>query len=99
MPTLQEQINIATPGSTITLPDGSEHVGNFVIDKSLTLQGKARIVAPHVEPAIFIPPKTQGVTLRNLEVTASHSMIYDIVRIGTWQTTVLDEAPRDILID
>lgn len=109
MPTLQELINTATPGATISLPDGSEHVGNFVINKPLTITAnpanRARLVSapPAVganpEPVVTIPPGVNDVTLRGLEITSTVPKLFDLVRIGTWQTTDLALVPRNITID
>lgn len=114
MPTLQELINSAAPGATITLPDNSEHVGNFVISKSLTIVGGAgtRILAPpahsattHAMPAIEIKPGCGPVVLRrlNISVTAEVKSINDIIRYGgsdlaSGQTT-LDKCPQGLWLD
>lgn len=96
--TLQEQINIASAGATIALPDGSEHVGNFVINKPLTITGKAKLRSPNPDPAIFIPPKTGPVALNGPEVTQT-GMIYDLIRVGEWQTTALADVPAGLSIE
>jgi nitrous oxidase accessory protein NosD len=45
---LQEQINLANPGDTISIPDGERCIGNFIINKPLTIMGGAgsTIIAP-----------------------------------------------------
>lgn len=96
---LQMANNAAQPGDMLLPEDGATFICNCVFDKSLTVQGRARIVSPNADPAVFIPPKTRDVTLRGLEITASGSMIYDIVRIGEWQTSVLADVPTNIVID
>jgi hypothetical protein len=96
MATLQEQINAAPLGSTITLPDGSEHIGNFVFPRSIHLQGKATLISPNAAPAIDIPLQARGITFTDIMAKSSNSMVYDIVRIGTWQNIVLADCPADI---
>lgn len=99
--TLQEQINAAVSGAVITLPDGSEHVGNFVVNKSLTIQGKAKIRTPNADPAIRIPPKTGPVVLKGLEATTTVGwlQVYDVIRFGDWQTSLLADVPQGLTIE
>lgn len=102
--TLQEQINAASSGATISLPDGSEHVGNFTVAKPLTIQGKAIIRSPNAGPAVDIPPKTGPVSLLgkslNEPLSVTHTtMIYDIIRWGAWQTSSLAEVPQGLTLE
>lgn len=94
--TLQEQINSASSGATITLPDGSEHVGNFIFPRSITIQGKATLITPNAAPAIDIPLQARGVNFIDTAVKSSAAELYDLVRIGTWQNSVLADCPTDI---
>lgn len=98
---LQAAVDSAAPGSILALADGAEFTGNFVVAKSLTLQGKATIRTPNSGPAINIPPKTGPVTLRGLEVTTASGQVFDIVRYGSQgaDQDSMDEVPQGLTID
>lgn len=104
MATLQEQIDATPNGGTLNI--AGEHVGNFVINKSITIdgQGVAKILSPNAGPAIDIPSqaaRVENVTIKNLEISTVNAaqLIYDIVRIGAWQTTNAAELPHNITLD
>lgn len=99
MPTLQEQVNIASSGAVIQ--HDTEFVGNLVINKPITIQGAGKIRTPNADPAVDIVPKTGPVTLRGLEIctTPGWELTYIIVRMGAWQTTSLADVPQGLLID
>lgn len=104
--TLQEMIYSAIEGSTITLPDDAEYIGNFVINKALTIQGKAKIITPNTFPAIDIPPGTGPVSLKGksttepLQIIAS-STVYTIIRYGNSGSAQdsLEKCPQGLLIE
>lgn len=111
MPTLQELINTATSGATITLPDNSEHIGNFVINKPLTITGRGvKIRTPNISPAISQPPNTgpvviegvdQGIEILTTPGVAPRlggAVIEDIVRSGSGTTTALAEVPQGLTL-
>lgn len=109
---LQEQINIATPGATITIPDNETCIGSFVINKPLNITGGvgSKIIAPQIsptqfvaEPPIVIPPGTGPVSLTGLEITIQEGVkqAYDLIRYGAggaYQNS-LDKAPQGLTID
>jgi hypothetical protein len=96
---LQELVNTASSGATIQ--HDTEFVGNLIINKPLTIQGNGIIRSPNADPAIAIPPSTGPVSLLGksptelLKITHT-TMIYDIIRWGTWQTTSLAEVPQGL---
>src|SRR5678815_2619170 len=96
---LQALIDATPAGGTLTLASGATYTCNCVVSKSITITGAAKVISPNADPALAILPKTSNVTLRGLEVTGSAAKIYDIVRIGTWQTSVLADVPANIVID
>ena len=109
---LQDEINNATPGATIRIPDGETCIGSFTINKSLNIVGGvgSKIVSPQVsptqfvaEPPIIIPPGTGPVSLSNLEITVQDTVtkIFDLVRFGTGDAdqNSLDKAPQGLTID
>ncbi|MDV6377435.1 right-handed parallel beta-helix repeat-containing protein [Sporosarcina sp. GW1-11] len=72
--TLQQQIDDAAPGATITVE--GEHTGNFIITKPLTLLGEkgAVIHAEGSNPALTIE-QTQDVVVRALAFTAKQRAV------------------------
>lgn len=100
---LQEQINAATPGATIRIPDGETVVGNFTIHKSLNIVGGtgSKIVSPTFDPAIKIPPGTGPVSLQGLEITCLEtlSQIGVLIEFGSDSTTSLSQVPQGLAID
>lgn len=100
---LQEQINAATPGATIRIPDGETVIGNFTIHKSLNIVGGAgsKIVSPTFDPAIKIPPGTGPVSLQGLEITCLEtlSQIGVLIEFGSDSTTSLSQVPQGLTID
>jgi hypothetical protein len=106
---LQLAINAATPGATIQIPDNERCVGNFVIDKALTIIGgvDSKILAAmgNEFPAIYVPPGTGPVVLRKLNITVQDSVmkIGDIIRFGgatldTGQISA-DKCPQGLWLD
>lgn len=103
---LQQYINDATSGDVLQLEAGASFVGNFTLNKSLTIdgQGTARVLSPNAGPAIDIPSqaaRVENVTIKNLEISTVNAarLIYDIVRVGAWQTTNVAELPANITFD
>lgn len=92
---LQAAINSAPAGETLNLEPAATFAENIQINKPLTLQGKALIRTTNADPAIFVAPKTRDVKFIDLSVTNT-SLVYDIVRVGTWQTSVLEDVPTNI---
>jgi hypothetical protein len=102
---LQERINLANPGDTITIPDGDVSTGNFTINKSLNIVGGvgSRIISPTFDPAIKIPPGTGPVVLRGLEITCAETMARMSVLVeygsGGPDQDTLDKVPKGLTID
>ena len=102
---LQEQINLANPGDTITIPDGETATGNFTINKSLNIVGgeRSKIVTPTFDPCIRIPPGTGPVSLRGLEITCLETLPQISVLIeygsGGADQTSLSQVPQGLTID
>lgn len=102
---LQEQINLAKAGDTITIPDGESAIGNFIINKSLNIVGGAgsKIIASTFDPAIRIPPGTGPVTLRGLEITCLDTLAQISVLIeygsGGADQSSLSQVPQGLTID
>lgn len=65
---LQQTLNQASAGSTLTLPRG-EHQGPLVIDKPLTLEGNGAVIWAHSGPVVVV--QALGVTLRDVEIEAT----------------------------
>src|SRR5688572_18139639 len=111
---LQHTINTASSGATIQIPDNERCIGNFIIDKPLTIVGGvgSTILAPtgHSEtdwanPALEIPPLTGPVVLRKLNITITDTVknFWDLVRYGgadaaSGQTSA-DKAPQGLWLD
>lgn len=100
MPTLQEQINVASSG--VTIQHDTEFVGNLIINKPITIQGSGMIRTPNAGPAIDISPRTGPVTLKGglkICTTPGWAQVYDIVRYGAWQTTSLADVPQGLTLE
>ena len=102
---LQERINLANPGDTITIPDGDVSTGNFTINKPLNIIGGpgTKIVSPTFDPTIKIPPGTGPVVLQGLEITCAESMARMSVLVeygsGGPDQNTLDKVPKGLTID
>lgn len=102
---LQEQINLATAGDTIRVPDGEVLTGNFTVHKSLNIIGGpgSKIISPTFDPTIRIPPGTGPVTLQGLEITCSDAMAQMSVLVeygsGGADQNTLDKVPKGLTID
>lgn len=106
---LQAAINTASSGATLQIPDNERCIGNFVIDKPLTIVGgiNSTILAGmgNEFPAVYIPPGTGPVVLRKLNISLLDTItrIGDIVRYGgsTFDTgqTSLDKCPQGLWLD
>ena len=97
---LQTMIDATPAGGVLQLTDGSVFTGNFVITKSITIQGNAQIITPNADPAIDIRPRTHDVTIKGLDISAA-GFVNSVVRIGSQGTEqdTLDEVPFNITLD
>lgn len=94
---LQSAINAAQSGDTI-ITEGLEYDGNFICNKSLTIQAKTTTIlrTMNADPVFYIPPRTGSVVVRNIEFTTNPAwaQVFDIVRYGT--TGIEQDSPDEI---
>lgn len=106
---LQLAINTASAGATIQIPDNERCVGNFIVNKPLTIVGGINSTilagAGNEFAAIEIKPGTGPVVLRKLNISVLDAVtrIGDIVRFGdgTFESgqTSLDKVPQGLWLD
>lgn len=104
MATLQEQINAASSGAVLTLPDNSEYVGNFVINKALSIAGNAKIRTPNADPALLVTKGSGAVSLAGLDAarplqictTSGWPEVGDIVRYGEYTISAIADLPAGL---
>lgn len=99
---LQEYINKASAGTVLELEAGTFDC-NCVMKSGVEIDGKgaAKIRTPNAAPAVDVPPGTRDITVRNVDITTINQaqLVYEIVRVGTWQTTDVAQVPVNITFD
>lgn len=100
---LQQYINNAAAGAVLQLEAGAVFDCNCVLRSEIEIdgQGSAKIRTPNAAPALDVPPGTRNITVRNVDITTVNAtqLTYDIVRVGTWQTTDLAQVPVNVTFD
>lgn len=100
---LQQYINNASAGTELQLEAGATFDCNCVLRSEIEIdgQGSAKIRTPNAAPALDVPPGTRNITVRNVDITTINpaQLTYDIVRVGTWQTTDLAQVPVNVTFD
>jgi hypothetical protein len=74
---LQKYIDRADDGDRLILEADASYIGEFHITKSaqktITIEGRGRIVAPGVNPALHIHPGSSAWNFRDIAVTCAHN--------------------------
>lgn len=100
---LQEYINNASAGEVLELAAGGVFDCNCVMKSGVGIDGKnaAKIRTPNAAPAVDVVPGSRDISVRNVEITTINpaQLVYDIVRVGAWQTTDVAQVPVNITFD
>ncbi len=98
-PALQDQIDAASPGDTITVPAG-HYEGPITIDRPLTLIGEGRPVIDGMGKSDVVTVTAEGVTLRGFEIINSSIAVSTEpggIRLEADGAIVEDNKLRDVL--